>query len=243
MTAEQPPACRTGRRSGWRKWLGVPHTQTKRLIFYDLDGTLVDTKQDITASANHMLREIGLPPLSQEQVIPHVGRGLRQLVVSCIGSCSSEKLESAMKIYRRHYTEHMLDHSRLYPGVEELLEHFKSRKQAVVTNKPNPYSRQILAGLGVEGYFMEIIGGDSEYPKKPDPAALIALMEKAGARPAEALFIGDSVVDIQAGKAAGIEMAVVTHGFESQEAIRAASPEVIALDFIELLALAKKWGW
>ena len=215
----------------------------KRIIFYDLDGTLVDTKEDITASANHMLREMNLPLLTREQVIPFVGRGLRQLIAACLGSDEPAIVDEATKIYRAHYAEHMLDHSCLYPGARDLLEHFKSRKQAVITNKPNPYSREILVGLGVAGYFMEIIGGNSEYPKKPDPAALVALMGQAGMKSEEALFIGDSVVDIQTGKAAGVETAVVTHGFDEEKAIRAAGPDVVAAGFTELLALARERAW
>jgi phosphoglycolate phosphatase len=218
----------------------------KRIIFYDLDGTLVDTKDDITASANHMLQEIGLPPMTREEVVPFVGRGLRQLVASLVGCPeNAPQADEAMKIYRRHYTLHMLDNSRLYPGAKELLEHFKGRQQAVITNKPNPYSRQILAGLGVDSYFIEVVGGEAEsaYPKKPDPSSLIALMRKAGASPKEALFVGDSVVDIQAGKAAGVEMAVVTHGFEEEAAIRREAPEVVVSGFPELIAVARQRGW
>ena len=215
----------------------------KSLILYDLDGTLVDTKEDIASSANHMLGRMGLPPLTVEQVVPFVGKGISQLIAACLGTDDPRLMEEGLRIYRAHYAEHMLDKSRLYPGALDLLEHFKSRVQAVITNKPNPYSTEILKGLGVARYFIEIVGGDSPYPKKPEPDSLLALMKKAGAGPDETLFIGDSVVDIQTGRRAGVLTAVVTHGFERKEVLLGESPALAVESLKALLEEAKGRGW
>ncbi|MCM8794270.1 MAG: HAD-IA family hydrolase [Candidatus Omnitrophica bacterium] len=215
----------------------------KKLILYDLDGTLVDTSQDIVLSTQHMLREMGAPLLGPERIIPLVGSGVRKLVAGSLGTDDPARVDKAVAIYRAHYAEHLLDHSRLFPGVKEVLDYFRGRLQAVVTNKPNPYSRRILEGLGVEGYFTEIIGGDSPLPKKPDPAILIDLMQRHRIAPAEALFIGDSPIDIQAGRAAGIRTAIVSQGFSTVEEIRAAAPEILAGNFTELLMMIEESKW
>jgi phosphoglycolate phosphatase len=216
-----------------------------RLIVYDLDGTLVDTLEDITASANHMLERLGLPPIPASDVRGYVGRGVRELVTRCLGTEDGEHLERGLRLYREHYGRHLLDRSRLYPGARETLEHFKrlGRAQAVITNKPDPYSTQILAGLGVEGYFTAIIAGDTQYPKKPDPASLRALMERSGAAPGETVFIGDSPVDVETGRRAGVLTVAVTHGLADVRELAEAAPEVTVAGFAELVALAAARRW
>lgn len=215
-----------------------------RLIVYDLDGTLVDTQEDITASANHMLAQLGRPAVGTDQVRQGVGRGIAYLVGQCLGSDDPELLARGMRIYRAHYAEHLLDRSRLYPAARDVLELFKGRRQAVLTNKPNPYSRDLLRGLGVDGYFAEIIGGgDDGLPKKPDPAALLGLMQRAGAAPGETLFIGDSPVDIETGRRAGVMTVAVAHGFCDAEDVLQAGPDRFAGDFGVLLAMALGETW
>lgn len=215
-----------------------------RLIVYDLDGTLVDTQDDIAASANHMLRQLGRPSIDVAQVRQGVGHGMAHLVGQCLGADDPALIAEGMRIYRAHYAEHMLDQSRLYPVAVEVLEHFKGRRQAVLTNKPNPYSRDLLRGLGVDRYFAEIIGGgDGGLPKKPDPTALLGLMERAEAAPGETLFIGDSPVDVQTGRRAGVLTVAVAHGFCDAEDVLDSGPDRFAGDFGVLLALALGEGW
>lgn len=217
----------------------------KRLIVYDLDGTLVDTLQDITASANYMLHTLGRPPVTVEDVRVYVGRGVRELVRQCVGNPGDADIHSAILVYREHYGRHMLDTSRLYPGAHELLDHFDrlGRTQAVITNKPNPYSTQILTALGVSDRFLQIIGGDDGYPKKPDPASLVAVMAEARVAPAETIFIGDSPVDIETGRRAGVFTVAVTHGLATPEELAAARPDATAAGFAELAELARAQRW
>ncbi|MBI3333714.1 MAG: HAD-IA family hydrolase [Candidatus Omnitrophica bacterium] len=216
---------------------------TKRLIVYDLDGTLVDTREDIAQSANHMLGRMGLAPLSVQEISGFVGDGVVSLVQGCLRSQDPQRVEEGVRIYRAYYGSHFLDRSRLYPGARELLDHFNEKKQAVITNKPNPFSLDILKGLGVAGYFAEVIAGSVDYPAKPHPAALLAVMARSGAEPPQTLLIGDSPIDIELGRGAGVETVALTHGFGRRQEIEAAAPAAIVADFKEMLQLAKERGW
>lgn len=210
-----------------------------KLLIYDLDGTLVDTREDIALSANHMLSQMGKPLLDHAEISSYVGRGVHHLISGCLKTVDSKQIEKGIKIYRNHYAEHMLDHSQLYPGAKEMLELYRARPQVVLTNKPNPFSRDLLAALGVADYFKEIIAGDSEYPKKPDPGAVYAMMKRFSSAPKETLFVGDSLVDIETAKNAGIAIAVVTHGFSSPGELQSAAPEAIVDSFEELMEWMK----
>ncbi len=215
----------------------------KRLIIYDLDGTLVDTLQDIANAANHMLGELRMPPRPATEIRRYIGRGLHELVKNCLKTTEPSLLERGTKIYRAFYTQHLLDHSRLYPGAEAVLDYFKARRQAVITNKPNPYSRDMLKGLGIADYFLEIVGGNSDYPKKPDPAALLAIMSREQVAGSDTLFIGDSPVDIETGRKAGAATIALTHGLVDEEELIAAAPDVLVPNFTALLDAVKQRGW
>lgn len=212
----------------------------KNLILYDLDGTLVDTSQDIVQAMNHLFGKLGVPPIPPREIVKAVGIGVRELVSRCLKTNDPGTLEKAVSIYRAYYAQHLLDKSRLYPGVAEALEFFKERRQVVLTNKPNPYSREILEGLGVAHYFCEIIAGDTEYPRKPDPTAILSLMEKYGMDRQGTLFVGDSAVDVQAGRNAGVQTIIVRHGFTDFEELLAAKPDLLIDNFKELIALVGK---
>ncbi len=215
----------------------------KRLIIYDLDGTLVDTLEDITEAANHMLTQLKGTPLAADAVRRLVGKGLQQLVADCLKTEDPQRVAEGLKMYRAYYGQHLLDHSRLYPGAREVLEHFKERHQVVITNKPNPYSRELLTALGVAGYFREIIAGNSAYPRKPDPAAVVAVMAATHAAAPDALLVGDSPIDVETGRNAGVFTVAVTHGLADEEELARAGPDAVVRDFDELLKRAKQEGW
>ncbi len=215
----------------------------KKLVIYDLDGTLVDTREDIARSANFMRCQLGLPELPAETVCAYVGLGLARLVESSLQSSDPELLERGARIYRAHYAEHLLDKSRLYPDVIEALDYFKDCAQVVITNKPEPYSSRILKELGVSGRFLDIVAGDEVYPKKPSPESTRAMMHRFSAFPGEAIFIGDSPVDVQTGLAAGIEIVGMAQGFVPKEELEKAGPHYLVDHFKELLRIAKKNGW
>ena len=203
----------------------------------------MDTRRDIAEAANQMRSQMKMAPLPQEQIIRNVGNGVHELIAGCLQTEDPQRIEAGVKIYRAYYAQHMLDHSRLYPGALDLLNRFRDRKQAVITNKPNPYSREILAGLGVAGYFREIIAGNSEYPKKPDPSALVSLMEKNNVSAEQTLFIGDSAVDVETGRSAKVLTVVIRHGFSDEAEIRDAAPDQVVDNFKQLIKLAQSSGW
>ncbi len=215
----------------------------KRLIVYDLDGTLVDTAQDITDAVNHMLAALGRPGMAPAQVQGYVGRGVVELIRSCLDTDDQARLNRGLELYRARYGAHLLDHSTLYPGVREVLAHFRDRRQAVITNKPNPDSRRILEGLGVADCFVDIIGGNSGFPKKPDPSSLRALLTREACAPGEAVYVGDSPTDVATGRQAGVFAVVVEHGFTPAAALRKAGADLIVRDFAEFLHTARREGW
>jgi phosphoglycolate phosphatase len=215
----------------------------KKVLFYDLDGTIVDTRRDITAAANHMVRSMGGKPLSPKQIGSFVGQGLHYLIQGCLQTDDAKRLEKGGKIYRQYYAAHMLDHTVLYAGVAETLEYFQDRTQAVITNKPDPFSQEILRQLGVAGYFSAIITGNSTYPRKPDPAAIISILKTYRAKPEEALLIGDSAIDIQTARNAGIEVGVMAHGFTPATELKKAGADYFWQDFHHFLKEAKEKQW
>ena len=215
-----------------------------QLIVYDLDGTLIDSKQDIAEAVNWTLDELGLvgghgrTPLSMERISSFVGNGVTSLmrqVLEEVGTPRAVSLPHAIKLFRRRYGEHLLDHTRLYPSVRKVLEFYRARKQAVITNKPEDFSRRILRALGIDSFFFRILGGDSGFPKKPAPEALVAVLKEAGVSREEAVLVGDSAMDVETGKNAGIQTAAVTYGFGSREEIEAAQPDFILEDLGELI--------
>lgn len=215
----------------------------KKLILYDLDGTLVDTRKDIINSVRYALATLKGPQLTDEEIKDCVGSGLHALIRKVFRTEDEKLADKGAKLYRQHYTEHMLDYSVLYPGAEEVLEYFKDRKQAVVTNKPSPFSQQILEGLGIARYFIDVLTGDNGIPHKPDPGAIFHLMKRTGALKDEVLFVGDSLVDIETARNAGVEEVMIAQGFNTEATLIAAKPSSLVKNCGELLKLAREKRW
>ena len=212
----------------------------KRLILYDLDGTLVDTRRDIADSANHVRVMNGLKRLDDEEIWPWVGQGLTHLIRRCLATEDHKLIAQGAKTYRSYYKKHMLDKSALYPGAREFLELFRGKNQAVITNKPNPFAVKLLQELFISRYFFRVIAGDSEFPHKPDTASTLALMKLAKVSANEVLWVGDSPVDIQTARTAGVDVVVLSHGFVERAKLKAAKPDGLFKDFRELVNFAKK---
>ena len=215
----------------------------KKLIAYDLDGTLADTRQDIIHGVLHMLQAMGAPPLEAAEIERCVGRGLHDLIRGTLRMDDSKRIEKGARCFRDYYGAHMLDHTRLFKGAREVLEYFHPRPQAVLTNKPNPFSERMLEGLNVRSFFMAVLTGEPGRPQKPDPYAFCELLKQESISPEEALFVGDSPVDIETGRRAGVETVVMMHGFSSEIELKSHTPDHLVRDFTELLALARSRGW
>ncbi len=188
-----------------------------RLLIFDLDGTLIDSKLDLALSVNAVREQMGLAPMPHDQIATYVGHGVGNLMRRSLGpDATEEKIEKGLQFFLAHYREHMLDHTVTYPGVREALGEFGERGMAVLTNKPVKFSQAILEGLGIAHYFAFIYGGNSFAQKKPDPAGVLKLMADMNASPEETLIIGDSDTDVLTGRNGGVLTCGVTYGFGAE---------------------------
>jgi phosphoglycolate phosphatase len=205
-----------------------------RLLVFDLDGTLVDSEQDLGLSVNAMRQEMGLPPLPLDLIASYVGHGVLLLVRRSLGEqATEENVEKGMEFFLDYYRHHMLDNTAPYPGVTEALEKLRGRKMAVLTNKPVNFSREMISRLGYGGYFSHVYGGNSFAQKKPDPMGLNKLMEELQVSAQETAMIGDSDTDILTGRNAGVLTCGVSYGFGAPT-LEKVSPDLIIDDMREL---------
>jgi phosphoglycolate phosphatase len=190
-----------------------------QLIIFDLDGTLVDSKLDLANSVNATRERFGLERIDNGIVSSYVGNGAPVLIRRALGpDAPEERVQDALEYFLDYYRQHMLDHTRLYPGVRESLDRLKAAgvRMSVLTNKPVRFSRDILSGLGVAGHFFQVYGGNSFEQKKPDPVGVHALMAEAGADKKNTLMVGDSAVDVVTARNAGVAVCGVTYGFQPE---------------------------
>ena len=202
-----------------------------KLVVFDLDGTLADAAEDLTTAANALVSEIdpGAPPLSVDEVRRFIGDGAAILVGRILGSRGLETpKETLLPRCLVHYKAHLLDKTRLYPGVLEALDALGGTPLAVLTNKPGDLSRTILKGLGIASRFFRTLGGGDVRERKPDPAGLLSLAREAGVSPAETAMVGDSAVDVRTGRAAGATTVGVLYGFDP-DGVRGERPDHLAM--------------
>jgi len=196
-------------------------------VLFDLDGTLIDSKKDIAAAANSARLHFGLPALPLETVVGYVGRGIEHLNRKTLGTDDPQRLAEGLEVLKAYYRDHCVDQTFIYPGAKELLNTLKTRglKLGLVSNKPHEFTLITLEKLGLMSYFTAVLGADVVARKKPDPEPLLAALEKMGISPREAVMIGDSPVDTQAARAAGIRVGLVSHGFVSKEEMTSSHPD------------------
>jgi len=204
-----------------------------RLLIFDLDGTLVDTKKDIALSLNYALEKEGFATLPQAHIEALVGWGAKQLVEEALGHPTAEELQRVFVTFLNYYEAHLLDYSEIYPGVVEFLKSHRDWKMAVVTNKPEVHSHKLLKGMGLDSYFFSVVGGDTLPTRKPDTGVLRVLQEQIGPWELGAM-VGDSLIDHRFGKAGGLLTCLLTHGFGLAEELREAKPNFLVEDFFEL---------
>ncbi len=215
--------------------MAAPNLISVRALIFDLDGTLIDSKRDLILSVNAMLRELGRPELAEETISGYIGHGAPQLVGRALGgSASEEECQQALKFFLAYYEVHKMDTTHAYPGVPETLEKLAGLPMAVLTNKPARISVRILDSLGLSKVFRVIYGGTSFETKKPDPLGANTILREFGTASREAMLIGDSEVDVQTARNAGMLAASVNYGFGVHD--RAAHPADIYLDrFTDLI--------
>jgi phosphoglycolate phosphatase len=209
------------------------------LLIFDLDGTLIDSKEDLARAVNAARRHMGLAPIENERVYSYVGNGASVLMRRALGPEAPEAdVETALDYFLAYYKDHMLDRTTLYPGVREALDDLLAGgiQLSVLTNKPVRFSQLLVEGLGLGGHFQRVYGGNSFAQKKPDPVGVCKLLEEFTTAPERAMMVGDSDVDIRTARNAGILACGVTYGFQP-ETLDEAPPDILVDDMRQLAAM------
>jgi phosphoglycolate phosphatase len=204
-----------------------------KLLIFDLDGTLVDSRLDLVHSVNAMLRHFHRPELPEDVIASYVGDGAPMLIRRAMGDPDEESfVQEALEYFLAYYRVHKLDNTHLYDGVKEALEAIRDaqngsdRRMAVLSNKPVKPSRDIVDALGLGDFFVRVYGGNSFHTKKPDPLGVHTLLEETGTRSDETAIIGDSSIDVITGRNAELWTCGVTYGF-APRTLDDAPPDVL----------------
>jgi len=218
----------------------IPMVLDVDLIVFDLDGTLVDSLPDLAAAANHALRLLGLPehPLAAHRRM--IGGGEKMYVQRFLGPDHQDLYDQALKLYLKHYSRHLGDNSRVYPGVKETLARLDGYKKAVLSNKREDLCRQVVELMGLAGFFQAVRGGNRYGLLKPSPEGLAALIKELGGDPARTCMVGDKPEDILAGRGVGAHTVGLTCGYGDREALAEASPDFMLDHFSSLAELFGK---
>jgi phosphoglycolate phosphatase len=210
-------------------------------MLFDLDGTLVDSKTDLSSAINLMLADLDRPSLDEAVVGGFVGDGVRVLVYRCLTATDpnlqppEEALHTrGIALMHSHYAKEMLKTTRLYPQVAETLASFGNKLKAVVTSKEVRFTKIILDHFDIAKYFVEIVGGDTTPARKPDPRPVLEAVRLLGGSAADAVMVGDSENDINAGRRAGARTCGVTFGFRTAEQLRLSEPDLLIDRFDQL---------
>ena len=207
-----------------------------RVLIFDLDGTLIDSKADLALSVNAMLEHMHCEALPHDTIYSYVGDGAPLLVRRTLGEgVTDAEVEKGLAYFLSYYKEHMLDNTVPYPGVREGLALLENHQMAVLTNKPVRFSTWILEGLDLLRYFKYVYGGNSFEKKKPDPIGVETLLRDFHAAPQEAMMVGDSDVDVRTARNSGIWACGVSYGLGT-DGLRAHPPDIM-LDSLEELPL------
>ena len=204
-----------------------------RLLIFDLDGTLIDSRLDLIHSVNAMLRHLGRPELPGDVVASYVGDGAPMLVRRALGDPEGEALfNQGLQYFLEYYREHKLDFTHVYDGIHEALlairqmQNGHPRQMAILSNKPVNPSRVIVEALGLGEFFGSVYGGNSFATKKPDPEGILTILKETGAKPEESVMIGDSSIDVVTGRNAKLWTCGVTYGF-APHSLKDAPPDVV----------------
>lgn len=214
-------------------------------VFFDLDGTLVDSVPDLTAALNIMLQQLDQPGREEAQVRTWVGSGMDNLIRrALVGDMDGNRANPALfarakPLYKTAYAEHISVYSALYPGARAGLTalHTARIPMACVTNKPAEFARPLLDRLGIGGFFTTVVGGECTPHPKPSPDALLLCAERLGVPITQGLMVGDSLNDVGAARNAGCPVVCVPYGYNHGRDIREAEPDAVIVSIAELPAL------
>lgn len=207
-----------------------------RACIFDLDGTLVDSLPDIHHALMHALREMNLPPVTPEQTRGWIGDGLPALCRRAVPQLDDSALDTFIQHARTYYAAHVVDHTRPFPNIMQMLDLLKAENVpcAVLTNKPHALAVDTLRRLGMTSVFADVIGYQREEEKKPDPRAALRIAQNMGLPPAHVALVGDSIADLRTARNAGMISVAVTWGYQNSDLLRAESPDFFLEDPLDL---------
>ena len=210
-----------------------------RGVIFDLDGTLADTLEDIADAAKFALAERGLQQHPVEAYKRFIGGGVRTLLELAMPLDVHHMLDDALAAFRKRYSEHLLDKTRPYPGIGDLLDRLSDDgvKLAVLSNKPDAPTQKIVDGLFARWSFVHVAGQKPDVPKKPDPLAATAICQMMELSPADCFFVGDSEVDVKTGVAASMVSIGVDWGFREARTLHGQGARAVLSHPMELLPL------
>lgn len=216
------------------------HVLSPQAIFFDLDGTLVDTAPDLGSAANHVRQSVGLPPLPLADYRPVASAGARGLLGKALGVTPDDAdFPHHRDAFLAHYVAHIAEHSRLFDGFAETLAAFATRgiRWGVMTNKPRRYTTALMAALGLDGASCATVSADEVAQPKPAPEGLWLACERAGVEAAQCWYVGDDKRDIDAGRGAGMFTVAAGWGYEGEHALASWKADAVCATPLDLLKL------
>lgn len=207
------------------------------LVIFDLDGTLIDSQQDIGDAVAWTMARYGLPPITPETLRQHIGTGVKPLVRARFEAARDERIHEALAAFDEFYASCSTVKTRPYPGVAEVLDHLGATTKVILTNKSSKFVDGILAGLGLTRHFAAAFGREAFAEIKPSRVPVDGILERFRAPRDRCLIIGDTPLDILAGKAAGIATCGVLYGYGARDQVMGAKPDVVVSQAIDLLGI------
>jgi phosphoglycolate phosphatase len=186
----------------------------RRLIVFDLDGTLIDSRGDLADAANALIVERGGRALPEDAIGRMVGEGAATLIRRALTAAALPVDDRSVPRFLELYDDRLLHRTRPYGGIPEVLQSLAARHEiAVLTNKPIAPTRKLLDALGLSRFISSAVGGDGPAPRKPDPAALLGLVARFDSSPSRTVLVGDSRIDFDTARAAGTKVCLARYGF------------------------------